>query len=67
MQHLLVRVTWQSEHLVELEDGADPADVARLLAVQANVKMVGYTAQPLDEAVDAAVAKILGSDADAPA
>ena len=67
MRQLLVRVTWQSEHLVELADGADPADVARLLAVQSNVKMVGYTAQPLDEAVDAAVAEILGSDAEASA
>jgi hypothetical protein len=65
MRQLLVMVTWQSEHLVELADDADPADLVRLLAGQSNVKMVGYTAQPLDEALDAAVEKLLGSGDDA--
>jgi hypothetical protein len=60
MRQLLVTVTWQSEHLVELADDADPADLVKLLAGQSNVQMVGYTAQPLDEVLDAMVDKLLG-------
>jgi|RhiMetdeSRZDD1v2_1073273.scaffolds.fasta_scaffold121691_2 hypothetical protein len=65
MRQFLVMVTWESEHLVELADDADPADLVRLLAGQSNVRMVGYTAQPLDEVLDAAVDRLLGSDGDA--
>jgi hypothetical protein len=33
-----------------------------MLAGQSNVRLVSYTAQPLDEAVDAAVDELLGPD-----
>jgi hypothetical protein len=32
MRQFLVMVTWESEHLVELADDADPADLVNLLA-----------------------------------
>ncbi len=64
MRQIHVSVTWQSEHLVELDDGADIADVVQMLAGQSNVKLVGYEAQPLDEAVDAAIDRLLGPGAD---
>jgi hypothetical protein len=65
MRQLFVTVTWQSEHLVELDADADPADLVKLLAGQSNVRMVGYTAQPLDEALDSAVEKLLGPGSEA--
>jgi hypothetical protein len=53
-------VTWQSEHVVELDDDADLANLMEVLAGQSNVRLVGYAAQPLDEVVDAAVDQFLG-------
>jgi hypothetical protein len=55
-----VTVTWESEHVVEVDDDADLADLLQVLAGQSNVRLVGYAAQPLDEAVDAAVDQFLG-------
>jgi hypothetical protein len=64
MRHVHVTATWQSEHLVEVEDEADLTGLMQLLGGQSNVRLVGYTAQPLDEVVDAAVDRLLGpSDA----
>jgi hypothetical protein len=60
MRHVHVTATWQSEHLVELDDGADLAGLMQLLGGQSNVRLVGYTAQPLEEVVDAAVERLLG-------
>jgi hypothetical protein len=60
MRHVHVTATWQSEHLVELDDEADLAGLMELLGGQSNVRLVGYTAQPLDEVVDAAVDQLLG-------
>jgi hypothetical protein len=53
-------VTWESEHVVELDDDADLANLMEVLAGQSNVRLVGYAAQPLDEVVDAAVDQFLG-------
>ena len=60
MRHVHVTATWQSEHLVEVDDEADLAGLMQLLGGQSNVRLVGYTAQPLDEVVDAAVDQLLG-------
>ncbi len=60
MRSIHVTVTWESEHVVELDDGADLANLMEVLAGQSNVRLVGYAAQPLDEAVDAAVDEFLG-------
>ena len=59
MRQVHVVATWRSEHLVELadEDGLD--GIVELLQAQANVKLVGYTAQPLHEVVDAAIDELL--------
>lgn len=59
MRQVHVVATWQSEHLVELadEDGLD--GIVELLQAQSNVKLVGYTAQPLHEVVDAAIDELL--------
>jgi hypothetical protein len=59
MRQVHVVATWQSEHLVELadEDGLD--GLVELLRTQSNVKLVGYTAQPLNEVVDAAIDELL--------
>jgi microcompartment protein CcmK/EutM len=65
MKQIHVIATWESEHLVELEDGADVGDLVQLLGGQSNVKLVGYTTQPLDEAVDAAVDELLGPESPA--
>ena len=48
MKQVHVIVTWQSEHVVEIdeEDGLD--NLAELLQAQANVKLVSYTARPLE-------------------
>jgi hypothetical protein len=62
MRQMLVIATWRSEHLVELEDEADLADLAQLLGGRSNVKLVGYTAQPLDDVIDSAVQDLLGPD-----
>jgi len=63
MRHVHVTATWQSEHLVELDDEADLAGLMQLLDGQSNVRLVGYCAQPLEEVVDAAVDWLLDSDA----
>ena len=64
MRHFHVTVTWQSEHLVELDDESDLAGLVQLLAGRSNVRLVGYAARPLEEVVDAAVDQLLGpSDA----
>ena len=59
LRQVHVVATWQSEHLVELadEDGLD--GIVELLQAQSNVKLVGYTAQPLHEVVDAAINELL--------
>jgi uncharacterized protein (UPF0276 family) len=54
-----VIATWQSEHLVELADGDALDDLVEVLQTQSNVKLVGYTAQPLQEAVDVAIDELL--------
>ena len=59
MRQVLVIVTWQSEHVVELEDEHGLESVVELLQAQSNVKLVGYTAQPLAEAVDEAIDELL--------
>ncbi len=60
MRPIHVTVTWQSEHVVELDDDAELENLVQMLAGQSNVRLVSYTAQPLDEAVDAAVDELLG-------
>jgi hypothetical protein len=59
MTQVHVIVTWQSEHLVELEDGDGLDNLVELLQAQSNVKLVGYTAQPVHKAVDAAIDELL--------
>ncbi len=54
-----VIATWRSEHLVELEDDDELDNLEELLQAQSNVKLVGYTAQPLHKAVDAAIDELL--------
>lgn len=59
MRQVHVVATWQSEHIVELadEDGLD--GLVELLQAQSNVKLVGYTAEPLHEVVDATIDELL--------
>lgn len=52
--------TWRSEHLVEVENEHDLENLVEVLQAQSNVKLVGYTAQPLTEVVDAAIDELLG-------
>ena len=59
MRQVHVVVTWRSEHLVELEDEDGLDNLVELLQAQANVKLVGYTAQPLHEVVDSAIDELL--------
>ena len=59
MRQIYVTVRWQSEHLVELDEEVDVANLVQALASQSNVKLIDYTVQPLDEAVDAAVDRLL--------
>lgn len=59
MRQIYVTVRWQSEHLVELEEEVDVANLVQALASQSNVKLIDYTVQPLGEAVDAAVDRFL--------
>ena len=59
MKHVHVIATWRSEHLVELEDDEGLDNLVELLQAQSNVKLVGYTAEPLEEAVDAAIDELL--------
>ncbi len=59
MRQVHVIATWQSEHVVELEDEDSLENLVEALQGQSNVKLVGYTAQPLDEVVDAAIDDLL--------
>jgi hypothetical protein len=59
MRQVHVVATWQSEHVVELEDEDDLENLVEVLQGQSNVKLVGYTAQPLDDVVDAAIDDLL--------
>jgi hypothetical protein len=59
MRQVHVIVIWRFEHLVELEDEESLENLAELLQAQSNVKLVGYTAQPLHKAVDAAIDELL--------
>ena len=59
MRQVLVIATWQSEHLVEVENENGLENLVQVLQAQSNVKLVGYTTQPLDEAVDLAIDELL--------
>jgi hypothetical protein len=59
MRQILVIATWQSEHLVEVEDENGLENLVPVLQAQSNVKLVGYTTQPLDDAVDLAIDELL--------
>jgi hypothetical protein len=59
MRQVHVIATWQSEHFVELAEGDRLDELVEVLQTQSNVKLVGYTAQPLEEAVDAAIDELL--------
>jgi hypothetical protein len=59
LRQVHVIANWQSEHVVELEDDDTVDNLVELLQAQSNVKLVGYTARPLDEAVDAAIDELL--------
>ena len=59
MRQVHIIATWQSEHVVELKDEDTTENLVELLQAQSNVKLVGYTAQPLHEAVDAAIDELL--------
>ena len=60
MRQVHIIATWRSEHLVEVENEHDLEDLVEVLQAQSNVKLVGYTAQPLTEVVDAAIDELLG-------
>jgi hypothetical protein len=59
MRQVHVIATWQSEHFVELADGDGLDHLVEVLQTQSNVKLVGYTAQPLQEVVDVAIDELL--------
>ena len=59
MRQVHVIATWRSEHLVELEDEESLENLVEVLQAQSNVKLVGYTTQPLHETVDAAIDELL--------
>lgn len=59
MKQVHVIATWRSEHVVELQDDGGLEQLVELLQSQSNVKLVAYSAQPLDEAVDAAIDQLL--------
>ncbi len=61
MRQVHVIATWRSEHLVEVEDEDEDAleNLVEVLQAQSNVQLVGYTTQPLHEAVDAAIDELL--------
>jgi hypothetical protein len=59
MRQVHVVATWRSEHIVALKDGDALENLVEVLQAQSNVTLVGYTAQPLDEAVDAAIDELL--------
>jgi hypothetical protein len=53
---------WRSEHVIELDGEVDLAKFIDALTDRSNARAVGYTAQRLDKAVDAAVDRLLGPD-----
>jgi len=59
MRQVHVVATWRSEHVVALEGEDGLENLVDVLQAQSNVKLVGYTAQPLDDAVDAAIDELL--------
>ena len=59
MRQVHVVATWRSEHLVERRTRTGADNLVELLQAQSNVKLVGYTAQPLHKAVDAAIDELL--------
>lgn len=59
MRRVHVIATWRSEHLVELEDEETLENLVEVLQAQSNVKLVGYTTQPLREVVDDAIGELL--------
>ncbi len=60
MRQVHVIATWRSEHVVEVEDEDGLENLVEVLQAQSNVKLVGYTTQPVHEAVDAAIDELLG-------
>ena len=60
MRQIHVTATWQSEHIVEVHDDADLGGLMQVLGGQSNVTLVGFTAQPVDEAVESAIDRLLG-------
>ena len=59
MGQIHIIATWRSEHLLEVEDEHDLESLADMLQTQSNVKLIGYTAQPLHEVVDTAIDELL--------
>ena len=59
MRQVQVVATWRSEHVVALGDEDGLESLVEVLQAQSNVKLVSYTAQPLDDAVDAAIDELL--------
>jgi hypothetical protein len=59
MRQIHVIATWRSEHLVELGENEPLENLVEVLQAQSNVELVGYTTQPLREAVDAAIDQLL--------
>jgi hypothetical protein len=59
VRHVQVIATWRSEHLIELEDDHDLDNLVEVLQAQSNVKLINYTAQPLDKVVDEAIDRLL--------
>ncbi len=59
MRQVHVVATWRSEHVVALGDEDGLENLVEVLQAQSNVKLVGYTTQPLDDAVDAAIDELL--------
>ena len=59
MGQIHIIATWRSEHLLEVEDEHDLENLADMLQTQSNVKLIGYTAQPLHEVVDTAIDELL--------
>ena len=59
MRQVHVIATWRSEHLVELEEEEGLENLVEVLQAQSNVKLIGYTTQPLHKAVDAAIDELL--------
>ena len=59
MRQVHVVASWRSELVVALGDEDGLENLVEVLQAQSNVTLVGYTAQPLDDAVDAAIDELL--------